>query len=62
MLYSVGKDIYLVAPRVPRYPYSNSLYIEDERPMVIDFGPAELRLPMFPTKKSELRMIQSLSF
>src|SRR5665647_1724785 len=38
MLTCISNGIWLVAPRVPRYPYANCLYIEDERPTVIDLG------------------------
>lgn len=62
MLYSVGKDIYLVAPRVPRYPYSNSLYIEDERPMVIDFGAGGTAFADVPHEKIELGLISHFHF
>jgi len=39
MLTQLGSGIWLVAPVAkPRYPYSNSMYLEDERRVLIDFG------------------------
>jgi glyoxylase-like metal-dependent hydrolase (beta-lactamase superfamily II) len=62
MLYSVSKGIYLVAPRVPRYPYSNSLYIDDERPMVIDFGAGGTAFADVPKENIELGLISHFHF
>lgn len=38
MLTSLAPNIWLVAPKVPRYPYGNCLYVDDELPTVIDMG------------------------
>ena len=62
MLYSVSKGIYLVASRVPRYPYSNSLYIDDERPMVIAFGDGGTAFVDVPKENIELGLISHFHF
>lgn len=39
MLVELAPKVWLVAPEVkPRYPYSNSMYLEDDSRVIIDFG------------------------
>jgi glyoxylase-like metal-dependent hydrolase (beta-lactamase superfamily II) len=62
MLHSVCKDIWMVAPRVPSYPYSNCVYIEDERPAIIDFGAGGTAFADVPKDKIELGLISHFHF
>lgn len=62
MLSSVSKDIFLVAPRIPRYPYSNSVYIEDERSTLLDFGAGGNAYADVPKDKIELGLISHFHF
>ena len=62
MLIPICKGIWLIAPRVPRYPYSNSVYVEDERPLIIDFGAGGNAYADVPKDKIELGLISHFHF
>ena len=62
MLTSISGGIWLVAPRVPRYPYSNSIYVEDDRPVIIDFGAGGTAFANVPREKIELGLISHFHF
>ena len=62
MLTCISNDIWLVAPRVPRYPYANCLYIEDERPTVIDLGAGGNAFADIPKEQIKLVLISHFHF
>ncbi|MGE5381235.1 MAG: MBL fold metallo-hydrolase [Methylocystaceae bacterium] len=63
MLSSLYPGIWLVAPdAAPRYPYSNSLYIEDDIPAVIDFGAGSRALGELPVAEVQLGFISHFHF
>jgi len=62
MLTSISKGIWLVAPKVPRYPYANCLYIDDERPTIIDFGAGGNAFADVPKEQIELGLISHFHF
>lgn len=62
MLHSVSNGIWLVAPRIPRYPYSNCVYVEDDRPTVIDFGAGGTAFDDVPKESIELGLISHFHF
>ncbi len=62
ILQKLTDHIYAVVPEVPpRYPYSNSIYIEDERPAVIDLG-AGKAYEALPREKIRLVLISHSHF
>jgi len=62
MLISLGSGIWVVAPRIPRYPYSNCVYIEDDRPTIIDFGAGGTAFADVPRERIELGLISHFHF
>ncbi|MGE5370470.1 MAG: MBL fold metallo-hydrolase [Solirubrobacterales bacterium] len=55
MLIPLTQTLSMVAPAVPRYPYSNSLYIHDDIPALIDAGSGGTALADVP--KDAIRFI-----
>ena len=62
MLTSISNGIWLVAPKVPRYPYANCLYIDDERPTIIDFGAGGNAFADVPKEQIELGLLSHFHF
>jgi glyoxylase-like metal-dependent hydrolase (beta-lactamase superfamily II) len=62
MLISLSSSIRVVAPRIPRYPYGNCVYIEDDRPTIIDFGAGETAFADVPREGIELGLISHFHF
>jgi len=62
MLISLSSGIWVVAPRIPRYPYGNCVYIEDDRPTIIDFGAGGTAFADVPKEKIELGLISHFHF
>ena len=62
MLSEIGNRIWLLAPQVPRYPYGNCLYIEDELPTVIDLGAGGNTFKDIPCDQVKLGLISHFHF
>lgn len=63
MLSKLAPGIWLVAPPAkPRYPYSNSLYLEDERKLVIDAGAGSGAYADLPSSDINLLLITHFHF
>lgn len=62
-LTKLTKNVYLVTPSTPPvYPYSNSLYIEDERSVVIDLGAGGNAFAEIPAWRVELCLLSHFHF
>ncbi len=62
MLSPISKNIWLVAPKVPKYPYGNCLYIDDEIPTVIDLGAGGNAFGDIPKDEIKLGLISHFHF
>ncbi len=62
MLTAISNSIWLLAPQVPRYPYGNCLYIEDEIPTVIDLGAGGNTFADIPCDQVKLGLISHFHF
>lgn len=62
MLKHIVGNIWLVAPRIPKYPYGNCLYINDEIPTVIDLGAGGNAFAEIPQDKISLGLISHFHF
>lgn len=62
MLKSIANNIWLVAPSVPKYPYGNCLYIDDEIPTVIDMGAGGNAFAKVPKDQIKLGLISHFHF
>ncbi len=62
MLIPITSKIGLVAPHVPRYPYGNCLYIDDELPTVIDLGAGGNAFADIPKDQIKIGLISHFHF
>ncbi|MGE5416702.1 MAG: MBL fold metallo-hydrolase [Acidobacteriota bacterium] len=57
------KNLWVVVPQSPpRYPYANSIYIDDERPCVIDFGAGANAFNELPREQIQVGLISHFHF
>ncbi|MGE5404291.1 MAG: MBL fold metallo-hydrolase [Candidatus Saccharibacteria bacterium] len=57
------KNLWVVVPQAPpRYPYANCIYINDERPCVIDFGAGANAFNELPREQIQVGLISHFHF
>jgi ribonuclease/clavin/mitogillin len=62
ILTQLAEKIWVVAPTIPRYPYGNCLFIDDERPTVIDLGAGGNAFRDIPCERVILGLISHFHF
>ncbi|NLW90780.1 MAG: MBL fold metallo-hydrolase [Syntrophomonadaceae bacterium] len=63
MLEKLAPNVWMVAPEAkPRYPYSNSLYLEDDQSLIIDLGAGARAYADLPCADIDLALISHFHF
>lgn len=62
MISKISGSIWLLAPQVPRYPYGNCLYVDDDIPTVIDLGAGGNTFRDIPCDQVQLGLISHFHF